>query len=94
MELKRHWELHKLHEAIEHERNWKPAKPAALKKVMAYLHGIEKPRKETLDRLSLFVGFQDWDSFQRALHGEASANENYEAKKSAPTLKESEKSVK
>ena len=23
----------------------------------------EKPSRETLDRLALFVGFQDWDSF-------------------------------
>ena len=60
---KKHWELRKLREAIEGERNWKPAKPAALKKVMNYLHGIEKPKKETLDKLSLFVGFQDWESF-------------------------------
>ena len=34
---KRHWELRKLREAIEREVNWKPAKPAALKKVLDYL---------------------------------------------------------
>ena len=77
---KKHWELRKLREAIEHEKNWKPAKPIALRKVMAYLHGLEKPKKENLDKLSLFVGFQDWDSFKRALHGEADASENYETK--------------
>ena len=38
---------------------------------------LKKPDKKTLDRLSLFVGFQDWESFQEALHGEASADENY-----------------
>ncbi len=38
---------------------------------------IRKPDKKTLDRLSLLVGFQDWDSFQDALHGEVSADENY-----------------
>ena len=38
---------------------------------------LKKPDKRTLDRLSLFVGFQDWESFQEALHGEASADENY-----------------
>ena len=73
-----HWELKKLREAIERERNWKPAKPIALWKVMSYLQGIEKPKRETLDRLSLFVGFQDWEGFRRALHGEADASENYE----------------
>ena len=77
---KKHWELRKLRDAIEHEMSWKPAKPVALQKVMSYLHGLEKPKKETLDKLSLFVGFQDWESFQRALHGEADASENYETK--------------
>ncbi len=78
MKERKHWELRKLREAIELERNWKPAKSAALQKVMAYLHGLEKPKPETLDKLSLFVGFQDWASFQRALHGEAGASENFD----------------
>jgi hypothetical protein len=81
MKEKKHWELRKLLEAIELERNWKPAKPVALQKVMAYLQGMEKPKRSTLDKLSLFVGFQDWESFQRALHGEAAASENYEVTK-------------
>ena len=34
---------------------------------------LKKPDKKTLDRLSLFVGFQDWESFQEALHGDTSA---------------------
>jgi len=75
---KKHWELKKLREAIEREMSWKPAKPVALEKVKSYLQGLEKPKKETLDHLSLFVGFQDWDSFLKALHGEAGAEENYE----------------
>ena len=79
MERKRHWELRKLREAIEREWSWKPAKPAALQKVTAYLRGLEKPSKDTLDRLSLFVGFQSWESFRRALNGEAAAWENYNA---------------
>lgn len=28
----------------------------------------ERPSKDTLDHLALFVGFQSWDSFQRHLH--------------------------
>ena len=32
---------------------------------------LKKPNRKTLDRLSLMVGFQDWDSFQDALHGES-----------------------
>lgn len=77
---KQFWELHKLREAIEREVNWKPAKIPALQKVTSMLHGIEKPKKETLDRLSLFVGFQDWEGFQKAIHGETGAEENYSMK--------------
>ncbi|MBR1687007.1 MAG: hypothetical protein IJ710_00545 [Prevotella sp.] len=39
---------------------------------------LRKPNRKTLDRLSLLAGFQDWDSFQEALHGEAGAETNYE----------------
>ncbi len=38
---------------------------------------LHKPDRKTLDRLSLLVGFQDWKSFQDALHGDVSADENY-----------------
>ena len=38
---------------------------------------LKKPDRKTLDHLSLLVGFQDWESFQNALHGDASADENY-----------------
>ena len=31
---------------------------------------LKKPDKKALDRLSLFVGFQDWESFQETLHGD------------------------
>ena len=41
---------------------------------------MKKPKKETLDRLSLFVGFQDWEGLQKAIHGETSAEENYSMK--------------
>lgn len=74
---KKHWELRKLREAIEKEVNWKPAKPLARMHIMSYLQGKEKPKKETLDKLALFVGFQDWEAFKEALHGEADASANY-----------------
>lgn len=70
MEKKRTRELKKLLEAVENELSWKPLKPKALDKVKAYLRGVEKPKKETLDKISLFVGFQDWDSFRCALDGD------------------------
>ena len=41
---------------------------------------LKKPDRKTLDRLSLLAGFQDWDSFQDALHGDVSADENYNKK--------------
>lgn len=39
---------------------------------------LKKPNRKTLDRLSLLAGFQDWESFQDALHGDADAETNFE----------------
>jgi hypothetical protein len=54
----------------------------ALKKLLAAVEKelLHKPNRKTLDHLSLLAGFQDWDSFQDALHGDASADENYNKK--------------
>ena len=54
-------------------------KRKALKKLLEAVEKelLHKPDKKALDRLSLLVGFQDWESFQDALHGEASADKNY-----------------
>ena len=38
---------------------------------------LRKPDRKTLDHLSLLAGFQDWESFQKAIHGETSADDNY-----------------
>ena len=46
-------------------------KSQALNKVWGFLKGKEKPSKETLDKVALFAGFQDWESFQKALHGDS-----------------------
>lgn len=56
-------------------------KREALKKLMAAVEKelLHKPNKKTLDRLSLLVGFQDWDSFQDALHGDADGRTNYKS---------------
>ena len=67
---KKLFELRKLKNAIEKERRKKRLKPIALKKVLAYIQGKEKPKQKTLDRISLFVGFQNWESFKEAVHGE------------------------
>jgi hypothetical protein len=54
-------------------------KRVALRKLMEAVEKeiLRKPDHKTLDRLSLLVGFQDWESFQEALHGDTSAEENY-----------------
>ena len=39
---------------------------------------LHKPNRKTLDRLSLLAGYQDWESFQDALHGVGDGEENYE----------------
>jgi hypothetical protein len=41
---------------------------------------LKKPNTKTLDRLSMLAGFQDWQSFQDALHGQADARTNYDGK--------------
>ena len=54
-------------------------KRVALRKLLEAVEKeiLRKPDKKVLDRLSLLAGFQDWNSFQDALHGEVSADENY-----------------
>jgi len=51
----------------------------ALKKLLEAVEKelLHKPNKKTLDRLSMLAGFQNWDTFQEALHGEADAKTNY-----------------
>lgn len=37
---------------------------------------LKKPNRKTLDHLSLLAGFQDWDDFTNALHGDTPEEEN------------------
>ena len=55
-------------------------KRLALKKLMEAVEHelLRKPNRKTLDHLSLLAGFQDWESFQNAIHGDADGNTNYE----------------
>ena len=46
---------------------------------------LKKPNPKTLDKLSLLVGYQDWASFQEAVHGKADGLSNYEEKESDKT---------
>ena len=61
-------------------------KHLALKKLLAAVEKelLRKPDRKTLDRLSLLAGFQDWDSFQDALHGDARPDENYQGRGGQP----------
>ena len=47
-------------------------KRLAIKKLLEAVEKeiLRKPDKKTLDRLSLLAGFQSWEEFQNALHGE------------------------
>lgn len=70
--------LKKLFDTVEHRLELIPQKVKALDKLSLYIKGKEKPKRETLDRISLLVGFQSWDQFREALHGDTDGQENFE----------------
>lgn len=74
---RKHWELSQLLKAVERKFNDEALKPAVLKKIAAHIKGTEKPKKETLDRIALLAGFQDWDSFKAAIYGNADGQLNF-----------------
>lgn len=70
--------LKKLFDTVEHKLELIPQKVHVKSKLSNYIKGTEKPKRETLDRISLLVGFQDWEKFKEALHGETDGQENFE----------------
>lgn len=50
----------------------------SLRKLWELAVGRRKLSQQTLNRLALFAGFQDWHDLSEALHGEADASLNYE----------------
>lgn len=70
--------LKKLLEVLENDLGRKSKNILVAKRVKTILHGMEKPSRDTLDKLSLLAGFQDWESLQHALHGESDGQSNYE----------------
>lgn len=62
-------DIHLFAQRIEHKLGRK-LNGEALVKLWHVLRGKEKPSKKTLDKLALFAGFQTWDDFHEALHGE------------------------
>lgn len=49
------------------------------KKIIETLH--ERPSKDTLDRLAIFAGFQNWESFRKEINGDNIAEKKDEADK-------------
>lgn len=49
-----------------------------IRKMWGLLSGKEKPSKEMLNRMALLAGYQSWDDFHDALHGEDDGQTNYE----------------
>lgn len=47
------------------------------KKLWLKVKAGKRPSDETLDRLALFAGFQNWQELKETLHGETDASVNY-----------------
>lgn len=56
-----------------------------LKQLWSHIKGAEKLSPDTLNKLALLAGFQNWSDFQKALHGESDAEINYEDHTEYPT---------
>lgn len=69
--------LKKLFDVAEEKIVRIPSKMIALDKLSKYIKGTEKPSRETLDKISLLVGFQDWEDFREAMHGETDGQKNF-----------------
>ena len=41
--------------------------PTTLKRIWGYIEGDKKPRESTLDIVSSFIGYDDWDDFKKKL---------------------------
>ncbi|AGB27669.1 MULTISPECIES: hypothetical protein [Prevotellaceae] len=57
---------------------------ASLRKLWEFTTGRRRLSAETLDRLALFAGFQDWRDLNEALRGDADASINYEDREPKP----------
>lgn len=68
-----------LKRAMLRELKWKPLNPQAIKNILASLNVKKRPNKDSLDKISLLAGFQDWNSFCDALKGKTDAESNFTA---------------
>ena len=69
--------LKKLFDAAEHQLEHIQQKMLDLDKLSKYNKGTEKQKSEKLDKISTLVGYQDWEKFKEALHGETDGQENF-----------------
>lgn len=67
---------------------------SALSKVWNYVSQKEKPSVATLDKIALFVGFQNWDDFKTVLHGEDKVDLHYDEPEGSSADSHSEKRMK
>jgi hypothetical protein len=71
-------DLKLLAEALEKKAGTELRELSGFRKLMQRLRLGEKPSAQTLDRLALFMGFQNWTDLHEALKGNADAERNYE----------------
>ncbi len=65
---------HATTQEVKKSMQWKEA----FKRLAGYVKGTEKLSPETLDRLALIMGFQNWEGLKNALHGTADGDTNFE----------------
>ena len=71
-------ELRKLGVVTQNELRNAPLHKDVLHRIMRRLREKEPPSRETLDKVALLMGFQDWASLRQAMHGESDGDENFE----------------
>jgi hypothetical protein len=75
---RKRWALRQLLTVVEGKINKDKSNTKSFKKFWRAVSTLEKPKEGTLDKLSLFAGFQDWDSFKETLYGDTDAQVNWE----------------
>ena len=75
---RKRWALRQLLTVVEDKISRDKLNPKSFKKFWRAVSTLEKPKEGILDRLSLFAGFQDWDSFKETLYGDTDAQVNWE----------------
>lgn len=71
-------ELQQLLSNVEKRFSIKDLNPKSLKKLWNFVKTLDKPNRKMLDKISLLAGFQNWESFDNALHGDSDAQSNYD----------------